>query len=549
MVEYVHLQFQQTLRGRPLPNSQTELEPAVKAILTAVHCAALQVGEELKSFTSDTISKYDLGIKLKAAIAEVDKIKQQIDSKKASEYNNGSKIKSLDRYLVNESGDESIRKGIGDIKTDVLDKLDKLQNVKDETNSIESRKTKADELMNSLKNEIQNKLIEFELNLTSADDALTKTIDSVYSAAVKAEEDIKLTVQQLNKTLLETTEYAFKRVTDEVQKLFAEGHKSHLTALISLVDTKIPKVKTIIDDDLNTGLKGLLKTLKENHERLQDMATKHKFENRASIFRAYLEPIFNFTLFDLPKHLPNSQYSPQLQSIHSALTTLLSHLSEQKHFTHQVPGMLAELKTSVQALHSTNFANPAYPVLDAFPKSLVRFVEQLQRGYVNRYEGSKPITWQEHFSNNPTEESKMTAKIFLSVFSILNTNLSELRKRCKVDWRGDQINEFTELGTFFSDNGFVVSDNNKQNGELQNKEGMNGTKVVGCLVGDYPRVFPSVENTRHAINTIVDSLLPTTKSVTSPHSPLISYHVQSTKCSHGAPVYAITVRTMRLSST
>ncbi|GBE63399.1 hypothetical protein, conserved [Babesia ovata] len=231
MVEYVHLQFQQTLRGRPLPNSQTELEPAVKAILTAVHCAALQVGEELKSFTSDTISKYDLGIKLKAAIAEVDKIKQQIDSKKASEYNNGvgkkiddalltvqSKIKSLDRYLVNESGDESIRKGIGDIKTDVLDKLDKLQNVKDETNSIESRKTKADELMNSLKNEIQNKLIEFELNLTSADDALTKTIDSVYSAAVKARgyQAHRTTTQQ---NASRNHRIRLQKVTDEVQKL------------------------------------------------------------------------------------------------------------------------------------------------------------------------------------------------------------------------------------------------------------------------------------------------------------------------------------------
>ncbi|GBE63299.1 hypothetical protein, conserved [Babesia ovata] len=338
---------------------------------------------------------------------------------------------------------------------------------------------------------------------------LERCVKESIDMLVKAPRWAATIVDSLRKEVNAKIEQMFRHVQDEAKKLYTNRKKIELSALHEIVTDQLKQITEIIKNDLNTGLKGFLNVLRDKHnggQKLHDLKDKQNVESLSPKLKDYVYDIFQYVFIDLPKHLPYSQYSPQLSAIHSAVATLLSHLSAAKHFTHRVPGMLQNLKTSVQALHSTAFANPAYPVLDAFPKSLERFVEQLEKGYVNRYEGSKPITWQEHFSNNPTEESKMTAKIFLSVFSILNTNLSELRKRCKVDWRGDQINEFTELGTFFSDNGFVVSDNNKQNGELQNKEGMNGTKVVGCLVGDYPRVFPSVENTRHAINTIVDSL-------------------------------------------
>ncbi|GBE63515.1 hypothetical protein, conserved [Babesia ovata] len=283
------------------------------------------------------------------------------------------------------------------------------------------------------------------------------------------------------------------------------------------------EIRQIINKDLNTGLKGFLKTLSgvcidanaagfdnknvfvqsQNNNYLTDLQNSgtqglhgDKVADVSAKSLAYLNHIHTYVSHDLPKHLPSSsQYPSQLSTIHSAVDTLLSHLSTQKHFDHKVPGMLAELKTSVQALHSTNFGNPAYPVLDAFPKSLVRFVEQLERGYVNRYEGGEDAEEFKKFVNDYPKNDELISygtnlsKVLLTLMEGLRKDVFDLQNECKPDgknkWREKSIYLYENgqkkrnpLGDWLKRRGFQVpSKMDKQDGELQNTKEMNGEQI------------------------------------------------------------------------
>ncbi|GBE63227.1 hypothetical protein, conserved [Babesia ovata] len=357
------------------------------------------------------------------------------------------------------------------------------EDTKDDTINAEKKKGAK---MQQLKNDLDEKFYALELTIARANETLTQAIKNVQTALLSAREASLNEVDKLRKNLLETTEQAFKKVTIEVKILFANSHKADLKALNALVEKHKNIIETILKNDKLTGLKGLLKKLNDSYasaRKLTDLKDQQNVESLSQKLQEYLDNIFMYVLFDLPKHLPSSPYSPQLQSIHTALTTLLSHLSEKKHFDHQVPGMLAQLKTSVESLHSTNFGNPAYPVLDAFPKSLERFVEQLEKGYVNRYDGR---TW------NDTIEDKHCAKIFCTLTPMLLEGLMGLKGKCTDggSWGKKQINISIEdryktvnpLGAFLHACGYNVSKlPDSHEGELRNKENCTGNTIGGLL--------------------------------------------------------------------
>ncbi|GBE62918.1 hypothetical protein, conserved [Babesia ovata] len=160
--------------------------------------------------------------------------------------------------------------------------------------------------------------------------------------------------------------------------------------------------------------------------------------------------------------------------------------------------MLEKLKTSVESLHSTNFGNPAYPVLDAFPKSLVKFVEQLERGYVSTFSGrvflhdlvktetknpvdpkqtgTKAVQPDEN-KYTLTEYGEKCAKIILTILNMLNSDLNVLKNTCKNISSSSQINKSSHLGDLLTSYGYRVSDKDKQNGELQDKSECKGSHV------------------------------------------------------------------------
>ncbi|GBE63416.1 hypothetical protein, conserved [Babesia ovata] len=253
--------------------SDPHLTKALTTILTAVRSAALRVKEELTEFTTDTsaATSYNLGKDLKSAIGKVKDIGQQFDPARLAAAHGAMiaeaiekvkpKIKELGEVLDTNGAVGSINGIIKDIRNDIA-KLEKLKN--DDVNtegSIEKIRKAAADKMEELKSEIQGILTGIKLNVITSNEILTSAIESLGTTAVEAERDINNAIKQLESQLLEQTEKAFRNVTDQVKKLFAEQHIADLSALHTLVERKLAEVRKIIDEDKVTGIKGLLKSV------------------------------------------------------------------------------------------------------------------------------------------------------------------------------------------------------------------------------------------------------------------------------------------------
>ncbi|GBE63032.1 hypothetical protein, conserved [Babesia ovata] len=359
------------------------------------------------------------------------------------------------------------------------------------------------------------------------DDEKLTTLVGIIKKADQFHNEIGTEATEAIKDIRDLLQTEVKRVTVEIrnkaQEFYARTKRTELGILQAIILEQHGTISDVIEKDKTTGVKGLLRIIKgdmegqgasdEKSNLLDDVKSAgtqtkdhgDKLIDISNKSQAYFEHIYRYVHYDMfqnfePQSELAGQYSETIKSIHSALTTLLSHLREQKHFTHQVPGMLAELKTSVQALHSTNFGNPAYPVLDAFPKSLVRFVEQLERGYVNRYEGGDKITWEKKgttatvytthvsYDTELTEESQKGAKVFLSIMDIISDAFSKMDYKCNGDWSSKKLCEKVNgdenpLGAFLKRCGFEVAKNEaSKDGELHHESVWNGNKIhTDCL--------------------------------------------------------------------
>ncbi|GBE63115.1 hypothetical protein, conserved [Babesia ovata] len=328
--------------------------------------------------------------------------------------NNGSGLKKIKTVMADEKGsgmkiESSTLQELHSIVTQSLEQLCKrIEKLAGKDSGYSGVKQKLQRLSNIIKDKLYGEEkhsltgIQTRLNkiLTGSGDNTLQTI--VQNAGEFYDKIIKTEAARAIKEIQQCVSDEVAKVTGDIQKEAKTDYHFRINKMFTDMETRvhfaITSIKRTIHEDSHGGVKGLLKTMKHHIDPLKEITpgATHpaNFQSLSAKSLAYLKHIHTYVSADLPKHLPNSQYPSQLSTIHSALTTLLSHLSAKKHFDHKVPGMLAELKTSVQALHTTNFANPAYPVLDAFPKSLVRFVEQLERGYVNRYEGHPSIDFE-----------------------------------------------------------------------------------------------------------------------------------------------------------
>ncbi|GBE63256.1 hypothetical protein, conserved [Babesia ovata] len=332
---------------------------------------------------------------------------------------------------------------------------------------------------------------------------ILKDAGKFYNEVIQKHADDAIT--DIHGFITEEVTEKIRNIQHNVKDLYYTKISGMFNEMKESVNWEISAIDKEIKSDLYSGVKGFLKGLRGNFEMLglpsfenrlgalkerQNVDPKNGFNTLSNNLKDYLDPILTYVQNDLTKHLSNSQYPSQLSTIHSAVDTLLSHLSTQKHFDHKVPGMLAELKTSVQALHSTNFGNPAYPVLDAFPKSLVRFVEQLERGYVNRYEGGEDAEEFKKFVNDYPKNDELISygtnlsKVLLTLMEGLRKDVFDLQNECgktSGGWRNMNIISSNKLGEFFSNRGYLVS-KVKQDGELRNHDECKGEKIKSELL-------------------------------------------------------------------
>ncbi|CDR96096.1 hypothetical protein, conserved [Babesia bigemina] len=406
---------------------------------------------------------------------------------------------------------------------------------------IDEKRQHVEDVMDKLKNEIGDKLDAIDSALNEADKYIQSGIDDVENTVRGAKKHAVEAIENLKHNLLCMTEYSFKSVTAQVRSLFAESHRADLSALKTLLSTQLKIITCTINKNLNTGLKGFLKTLSgdsidlyaaghDMDRRVKKPSTRNlldevktaidgaqqhgeKVKSLSSTFNHYSEHIFTYLLKDMAKHFTsqpdvNGAYTTNVTAIQHHLTALLDHISAHKHFDHQVPGKLETLKTSLTTFTSSHFGNASYPVLDAFPQSLVRFVGELERVYVSRYEGEVFTDTLMKKKKDSDEEEKITdygtklSKVCLSMISIINSDITLLNSKCDYPCQKDKINEYTELGGIMRKCGFGVSTTaTKQDGELRNKDECTGSHILEKL----GRVTASATNNTNLIHKL-DSL-------------------------------------------
>ncbi|GBE63101.1 hypothetical protein, conserved [Babesia ovata] len=288
---------------------------------------------------------------------------------------------------------------IGNIIAD-LEKLPQLVNAKKEAAAylMDNLKTNLDKNLNA----ISSALTAAEIDFINAIKAAINSVHKVYTASSKA-------VAELRNSLLSQVNSSFSILTDDIQRLFAEGHRADLRALKTLITETNTKISDIIDTNKRTGIKGFLKTvsgvaadgtldtfstkLGALISTLHQSAKEKRFSNLADNFREYVIQILQYAGKDMKRVSKDPSvetYYDKLRDIFDKLRDLLTHLgkTDRKYsFDNEFVKSLAALKTSLRSLSPLKFGAISYPALDCLKDGLERFTEQLDKAYINAYEG------------------------------------------------------------------------------------------------------------------------------------------------------------------
>ncbi|CDR71721.1 hypothetical protein, conserved [Babesia bigemina] len=347
--------------------------------------------------------------------------------------------------------------------------------------AVDSKRKNAEEIMKTLKTEVREisaKIEAIDPILIKAENVLGTAIQTLERSLEDTRKYTTLVLPLLQQNLQQHVTNSFNEMEEYVQEMFNAQRKAEFQSLKKSVDIQIPQIKSIIQSDMEKGLKGLMKNLKGPFAQLLNSGA------HLSSYTKRVKEFFANLLEDLTRQSDVVKYhSPLLTPLSSALSALLSAMHDQRHFSADVSLRLAELQAALTTLTPTAFAE-ASPLLNVVKRGVRAFHGELAKQYVSRYSG-KQITWVKDVGkppkSEPTEEALKCGKVFFSCLQRLFDGLHELWQNCanKAAWEHKTIsltetaqhgNTITNpLGSFFKRSGYTVcSGPNKHNGELRN---------------------------------------------------------------------------------
>ncbi|GBE62920.1 hypothetical protein, conserved [Babesia ovata] len=365
--------------------------------------------------------------------------------------------------------------------------------------------------------EIHKKIEAVEFTISQADFKLGTVIKDLGDAAVKVEDTIKTAISNLKKSLLTVTKQAFSTLTTDVQNLFADGHKANLLALKYLVERQSAKIANIIFTDTTNGLKGFLNTFSSYLELNMREFQYPEFTELSSAFNNYLSPLLSYTAEQVKTpskakkgEKQKNEQLDQVSLLQSNLDLLLSSLKETNRFDFGFRNKLDTVMDVLSFFSPRKFSGSHNPeLLDALKGGVKSFCDELDKVYMNVYEAHPDqINWSQLVTKNPagkpgetkdelSQQGKNLSKICLTTIETLLHEISDLRNNCyphdnKGAWKDKHIYRYENgnkkvknpLGDWFKRAGYIVSDFDKQEGELRNKPECKGEHVYKLLVND-----------------------------------------------------------------
>ncbi|GBE62910.1 hypothetical protein, conserved [Babesia ovata] len=419
---------------------------------------------------------------------------------------------------------QEIEHALGELKTNnvteatarlqaVLAKIKQLENVPRE---IAQKKGEATNLMEQLKESMQD-------HFKTINDAV-QYADTYISTAINAV-----------KTVVKAAE---KELTTQIRSLFAEQHIADLQALHTLVEQKLAEVREIIKVDKQIGVKGLLGKINGNKATLEEIKNNvdpskiktpeaiKKFPVVASDLKDFQDSLLQYIQnqvgipsSDISRPPAPTKESQLVRSVNVRLDTLLDYLKNHNDITnpktsitkkriyifdHKFSTLLSSLSSSIHSLSPSTFHGFHNPLLlDALKSGMANFTKELSHAYVNKYSGCKPkddwVTKDKTADQKDvlSTEGRNCAKVCLTILERVSYDLAQLRSRCNDNkqyknkqlylYQQEQKQTKTEnpLGQWLKKRGYrVPEDDKKQNGELKYDANFKGENIYGLLVNN-----------------------------------------------------------------
>ncbi|GBE63321.1 hypothetical protein, conserved [Babesia ovata] len=358
-----------------------------------------------------------------------------------------------------------------------LEKLKKLPT------TIEQTGKNAGELMDELKERIDGvkKAIDaIAKPINDAEDAFDSAVEALDGSLVLAQSAANGKLQDLQFDLQARVNKALHDLEDAVQKMYDDQKKAELRALHSSVADQFSNVRSLIDDDMDMGLKGLMGKLKEAFLVYRPYPSGTDLRPFTKKVNQFLTKFFDELLLQTDLTDDRERMDP----LTSALSSLLSTMFNKQHFHREVSDKIDALKKALDNFTPTQF-HEASPLLNVVKRGVTDLHEQLRKQYVSRYSGKEWNSLQEPEKTN-------CAQILVTILKTLTHDLRELHERCdkkKGDCRENKISliskpsVYNPLGAFFKDCGFIVSKlEESYEGELRCHEQMRGGHLFEKLV-------------------------------------------------------------------
>ncbi|CDR71405.1 hypothetical protein, conserved [Babesia bigemina] len=461
----------------------------------------LRLGEDEKF--KDLMTTYAGENGISKVCSQIDAMEQAVSTEGFQLAKNGAAdFNPDDMSGYNDVGTGAKRTYLAAVET-VKTTIDNLENI---PGFVEDKRKAACSKMEELRQKIegiQGRIYGVKLAVSHANDALSAAINAVSEALIIASKNAMNAIESLRVSLIGKVTEALDDVTEQVQKLFAEQHVVELATLQKLAEEQKSRIVTIIKKDETTVIKGLIKTMVDQHATLDKMITDvasyspENFNAAVSKTKDYLNRVLVYIWKDIQKglasHAPQRErYRTYVEHIKQAINDMLDRIYTSKHFDDEFVQLRGKLDGFLQNLSPRDYGAMAYAVMDALKHGLIGLTHELDKAYVNTYSGKQYAD----------ADNAKYAKVCFTALSILKKILSELRKRSGKKsehdgFKDQQIRKYTALGTLLGDEGFVVSDPDEQNGELQDKRTMTGEQIKGLIIGTADEhVYTSLDDVR-----------------------------------------------------
>ncbi|GBE63031.1 hypothetical protein, conserved [Babesia ovata] len=287
-------------------------------------------------------------------------------------------------------------------------------------------------------------------------------------------------IQSLHYHVEQKIKQANSDVTTEARKQYVCTVKALLTEFSKKVQGELDRMPDAIDIDLNKGLKGFMKKFGEHFvvkvKELNDVDAK-KFTPKSPLSHAVfiLNKALGSFVHEVKTQTEFTSDIKKIRPVHDALLNLFEGLKTSEHFNHEYSINLDALKKTFQGFHPSKFGEPTTVLTQTLKEGIGALVKELDKAYVNKYEGSKAITWEGTFTSAQVQESKNIAKAFLTSIYTFHETLYTLNKGCMKggEWRSMTCCETGKrgenpLGSFLKRSGFqIAKDDTSKEGELK----------------------------------------------------------------------------------